>query len=157
MVPCDLYLLAKLRHLVPMIYITACKSLSEDAMCEGSAYNILMGRKGAILMLAVVALWAAGPALACMTPAPCHSCCRAMMMHCNSAMMIAAHPCCQLHSSQTAVPPGRPAGTNLPSGSSQTLVSVNLPDFSRGAVQGPNPSKAPPPRSPSGASTILRI
>lgn len=156
MVSCDLYLLTKFRHLVPVIYITACKSLSEDAICEGSAYNLPMGKKGAILMLVAVVLWAASPALPCLAPAPCHSCCRMMMMmDCDSAM-IAAHPCCQMHSS-TAVPPGQIAVTSLPTGSSQTPVAVNLPDLSQGDARGPNPSKAPPPRSLSGASTILRI
>ena len=76
---------------------------------------MLMGKKGAILMLAIVVLWAAGPALAFITPAPCHSCCRAMMMDCDPATMSAAHPCCQLDSSGTAIPRG-PRGNARASG-----------------------------------------
>lgn len=114
-----------------------------------------MGRKGAILMLAIVALWAATPALACLAPAPCHPCCRSMMMDCDSAM-IAAQPCCQMQSS-TAIPPGQVAVTNLLSGSSQTPALVDLPDLFVLTRRGPGPSKTPPPRSASGASTILRI
>ena len=110
----------------------------------------------AALIVAVVALWAVAPALACFALAPCHQCCRAMMTDCDLAI-IAAHPCCQLESSNAAVPPTPAAATNVQSCSSQTTVSVDLPDLSVGAVHQPNPSEAPPPRSPSGASTILRI
>ena len=126
-------------------------------MCEGSAYTMPMGRKGAILMLAIVALWAAGPALACITPAPCHSCCRAMMMDCDSATMSAAHPCCQLDSSGTAVPQGRVVAPAPQIGAVQSLASALPPDLDRLAGQSPLSSKAPPPRSQSGAGTILRI
>jgi len=107
-------------------------------------------------MLAVVALWVAAPALACFAPAPCHQCCRAMMTDCDSAM-IAAHPCCRLQSSNSAIPPGRAAATDFSSGPTQALVSVNLPDLSALTEQGLGSSKAPPPRSLSGASSILRI
>lgn len=156
MVACDLYLLTKFGRLIPVIYITTCRNLSEYATGEGSAYTMSMGRKGAILMLAVVALWAAVPALACLAPAPCHQCCRAMMTDCDTAM-IAAHPCCQMQSSNTAVPPGQAAATDLAPSSTQTLMWVILPNPKGLAGQGPNLSKAPPPRSLSGASAILRI
>jgi hypothetical protein len=126
-------------------------------MCEGSAYTMPMGRKGAILMLAIVALWAAAPALACITAAPCHSCCRAMMMDCDSATMSAADPCCQLHTSGTAVPRGRVVAPEPQLGAVQTLASVLPPDLDRLAGQSPLSFKAPPPRSPSGSGTILRI
>ena len=82
-------------------------------------------------MLAIVALWAAGPALACMTPAPCHSCCRAMMMDCDSATMSAAHPCCQLHSSGTAIPQGRVVAPEPQIGAAQSLASALPPDLDR--------------------------
>jgi len=116
-----------------------------------------MGRKGAILMLAVVALWAAAPALACMTSAPCHSCCRATMMDCDSATMSAAHPCCQLHSSGTAEPQSRVVMSEPQIGAAQSFVSALPPDLDRIAGQCPISTKAPPSRSQSGASTILRI
>jgi hypothetical protein len=126
-------------------------------MCEDSAYTMPMGRKGTILMLAIVALWAAGPALACMTPAPCHSCCRATMMECDSEAMSAAHPCCQLHSSGTAVPQSRVVAPEPQFGAVQSFASALPPDLDRLAGQSLLSSKAPPPRSQSSASTILRI
>src|SRR5271157_1651122 len=116
-----------------------------------------MGRKGAILMLAIVVLWAAGPAVASIVPAPCHSCCRAMMMDCDSATMSAAHPCCQLDSSGTAVPQGRVVAPEPQSGAVQSFASALPPDLDRVAGQSALSSEASPPRSPSGAGTILRI
>jgi hypothetical protein len=126
-------------------------------MREGIAYTMRMGRKGTILMLAIVALWAAAPVLACLTPAPCHSCCRAMMMDCDTATMSAAHPCCQLHSSGTAVPWGRVVAPEPQIGAVQLFGSALPPDLDRLAGQSPVSSKTPPPRSQSGAGTILRI
>ena len=140
-----------------MIYITARRNLREDAVCEGSAYTMPMGRKGAILMLAILALWAAGPALAFITPAPCHSCCHGMMMDCDSAMMSAARPCCQLNSSGTAVLQGRVVAPKSQIGAVQSFASALPPNLDSLTGQRPLSSKAPPPRSPSGASTILRI
>ncbi|UWZ84214.1 hypothetical protein [Occallatibacter riparius] len=115
-----------------------------------------MARRSAFLVLAVVVLWAMSPALACLAAAPCHQCCHAMMVDCDTATM-AAQPCCQLQSSNTAIPADRDATTELSSGALQTLVLVDLPDLSGAAVLERIPSKAPPPRLPSGASTILRI
>jgi hypothetical protein len=149
--------LTKFRHAVPVIYITATRNLSEDAEYEGSAYTMPMGRKGAILMLAIVALCAAAPVLACVTLVPCHSCCRAMMMDCDSETMSAAHPCCQLHSSGTVVPRGRVVTPEPQLGAVQSHASALPPDLDRLAGQSSFFSNAPPPRSQSGASIVLRI
>lgn len=157
MVACDSYLPTKFRRPVPVIRITACRNLLEDAMCEGSGYTMPMGRKGAILMLAIVALWAAGPALACFAPAPCHQCCRAMMTDCDSATVTAAHPCCQLHSPGTAVPKGRVVAPEPQIGAVQSFASAIPPDLDRLGGQSPRFSMAPLPRSLTGARTILRI
>jgi hypothetical protein len=110
-----------------------------------------------MLMLVIVALWAAGPALACIQPAPCHSCCRAMMMDCDFSTMSAADPCCQLHSSGAAVPRGRVVAPAPRIGAVQSFASALPLDLDRLAGQSPLSSKAPPPRSQSGAGTILRI
>ena len=109
-----------------------------------------------MLVLAVVVLWAVSPALACLAVAPCHQCCRAMMTDCDTATM-GAQPCCTMQSSNTAVPTDRDATTEVSAGALQTLVLVDLPDLSGAAVLERIPSKAPPPRLPSGANTILRI
>ena len=110
-----------------------------------------------MLMLAIVALWAAGPVLACITLAPCHSCCRAMMMDCDSTTMSAAHPCCQLDSSGTAIPQGRVVTPVPQVGAAQSLASALPPDLDRLAGQSLLSSNAPPLRSQSGTGTILRI
>jgi hypothetical protein len=150
------YVLAKFWRRVPVIYITASWNFSEDDMSEGLAYTMPMRRKGAILILAIVALWAAGPVLAWLTPAPCHSCCRAMMMDCDSAMS-AAHPCCQLHSSGAAVPQGRVVAPEPQIGTVQSFASALPPDLDGLDGQSTISSKAPPPRSQLGSSTVLRI
>jgi hypothetical protein len=108
-------------------------------------------------MLAVVVLWAAAPALACLIATPCHDCCHAMMMDCDSAATSAAHTCCQLHSSNAAVPVGSVVAPELQAGPAQALASAVLPDLAGLAGSKPASFKAPPPRSPLGASTILRI
>src|SRR5580692_7467281 len=110
-------------------------------MCEGSAYTMTMGRKGAILMLAILALWAAGPALACITAAPCHSCCRAMLTDCDAAAS-ASYPCCQLHSSGTALPRGRVVAPAPQVGAAQPLGSALPPDLDCLAGQSVLSSKA---------------
>jgi hypothetical protein len=116
-----------------------------------------MGRKGAILMLAVVALWAVAPALACLAVAPCHSCCRDMMMDCDSTAMDAAQPCCQLQSSNVPVPATSVIAPELQTGLIRPLASAVLPDLDGLASPKSAIAEAPPPRSLSGASTILRI
>ncbi len=62
--------------------------------------------KGAIFMLTLVALWAALPALACLTPPAAHACCRHVMQDCGSMMMPTAS-CCDARSSDTGVPPAQ--------------------------------------------------
>jgi len=48
-------------------------------------------------MLAVVALWAAVPALACLTPVQQDDCCRQMMQISGSCNMTVDQSCCQVH------------------------------------------------------------
>lgn len=140
----------------PVIEITACRHLSDDAIVCDSAYTMSMGRKGAMILLAIVALWVVAPAIVCLAPAPCHQCCRAMMVDCDSAMLL-SHPCCQLRNSNPAILPDRATVTDFSSGATQALASISLPDLSVLTGQSTGPSKAPPPRSLSGASSILRI
>ena len=124
---------------------------------EARAYTMRMGRKGAILMLVVAALWAVLPALVCFAAAPCHDCCRAMGMDGNMAMLGMANSCCQMQSSSATVPPANAVAPKMQMGSVQTLPSALLPGFITLAGEKPSPTKAPPPRSLLGASTILRI
>lgn len=62
--------------------------------------------RAAIFMLTLVALWAALPALACLTPPPSHACCRHQMQDCGSMMMPTAS-CCDARSSDTGIPPAQ--------------------------------------------------
>lgn len=118
---------------------------------------MFMSGKGAILMLAVVVLWAAAPALACLTPVPCHSCCHAMAMDCDSAVTSAVHPCCQLQGSGAAVPMNSAIAPEQATGLHQTMASSASIALSGLASQTPGSAKTPPLRSLSGTATILRI
>jgi hypothetical protein len=60
--------------------------------------------RGAIVLLAVVVLWAATPTLACLLPAAQHGCCHGMTQHCGSTAK-SGTACCQAHQSD----PGTPA------------------------------------------------
>lgn len=121
------------------------------------AYTMPMGRKCAILLLAVVALWAATPTLACLAPAPHHSCCHAMMANCGAVAMGAAHPCCQLQKPNTAVPPTSAVAPDLQVGPLQSPAFADLPNPGDLTGHRLGSAKAPPPLSLLGSSTILRI
>jgi hypothetical protein len=121
-----------------------------------------VSRTGALMMLVIVVLWAAMPAMAClvpmraMTPAE-HDCCLKMAQECGSATMPSSHSCCQGQRRDTAVSPTplysatRPFDVAIVPQVSM-LVVVNLP------VSFPVPAlEAPPPESSPGASSILRI
>lgn len=62
-----------------------------------------INRTGAILMLAVVVLWTAMPALACVLAPTHHACCRDMAQECSSSAMNSGGACCQIHPSDSAV------------------------------------------------------
>ena len=118
-----------------------------------------VGKKGALVLLAIVVLWAATPALACLTPTTAHrSCCKGMAMQgCDSAAMMHCGECCRMQPADAPLLPG----------------SANAVDHAVGSVPSPAPTalalptaignpillafEAPlPPGSP-GAGSILRI
>jgi hypothetical protein len=74
---------------------------------EASVYTVNVGKKSAWLMMVVVALWAAMPALAYLKPAQADACCRQMTQVCGSCEMGASQSCCQVHAPDTGVPLGR--------------------------------------------------
>lgn len=118
---------------------------------------MVVGKKGAVLMLLVVALWAATPGLACLAPSPSHICCRGLMMGCDAAAMSTGHSCCELQSNESNTTPGRAAVSEPLPNAAQMLTAVHLPALDGIAGLSPNPANAPPPRSSWGARTILRI
>jgi len=73
-----------------------------------------VGRISAMLMLAVVVLWAAVPAFACLMPSQQDDCCRQMMQATGSCDMDASQSCCQVHGSDSNVPFGRAAPAERP-------------------------------------------
>ena len=112
--------------------------------------------KGAILMLMLVALWAALPALACLTPPPSHACCRHQMQDCGSMMMPTAS-CCDAHSSDTGVPPAQASQAQgldlLAHASVATRISAETPEGSNIA----RTAETPPGAAPFTQTSVLRI
>jgi hypothetical protein len=118
------------------------------------------GKKGALLLLAVVVFWATAPASACLLgtrSSHLHNCCRAMARACKSASMTADSSCCRVSGQNpavTPVPPYSPEHTQDLVLAPQ-LVNAQLPAAS-GADYG-NAFDAPPPKFPPGGAFALRI
>lgn len=111
-------------------------------------------------MLAIALFWAAVPAMACLVDMHSQaqqSCCAEMNRHCSEAGMDANVPCCQLHGQDGTIATGpiplqeRPHWLAVVPGWSALQLSA-LTD--KGAVVA---FEAPPPRSSSAGSFILRI
>jgi hypothetical protein len=117
-------------------------------------------RKGALLMLAVVAIWATMPASACllnMSPTGQPDCCRAMAQTCGSPVMCANSSCCQAKGENPAVPSVPPYSV----GHSQKLAFVaHEAGMELRAVPGTaymNALESPPLKFPPGGAFALRI
>lgn len=66
-----------------------------------------MGKKGALVLLVTVLLWAATPALACLVPVAHRSCCQQMeMQDCSSSAMMQCDDCCSVHPVDMPLLPG---------------------------------------------------
>jgi hypothetical protein len=132
-----------------------------DAYIEsGDIFTLNWSRKSALLMLAVVALWAAMPATACLLtaqPAGQPDCCRAMAQDCPMAGMSMDAPCCQFHGKNIAVVPISPFSSQRV----QRLIFVPQQtgqEPSAAPCAGwRNALEAPPPKFSPGAVSILRI
>jgi hypothetical protein len=117
-------------------------------------------RKGVLLMLAVVALWAAIPASACLLAARQTSqlCCHSMD-NCNSMQVAADNSCCRVRGTNPAVTP------ILPYSPERAQRLAQLPHHDRDLAQqavAPGAGYAsafemPPPKSPPGGAFSLRI
>lgn len=116
-----------------------------------------VGRKGALVLLAVAVLWTAMPALASLTSAAEAACCRGMARNCCSRAMVMHHTCCEVHAPEQAVPPGSASTPD------QTVQFAQLPI----RAEAPAPpvltgatlfaAGASPSASPPGINSILRI
>ena len=115
-----------------------------------------MGRKGAFLLLAVVVLWAATPALACLTPAAHRSCCQGMAMQdCASPAMMHCGDCCSVQPGDAPLLPGSAVDhvVGFVTAAAPAVVAL-LPAAGNAARLA---SETPlPPGSP-GVGSILRI
>jgi hypothetical protein len=121
-----------------------------------------MSRAGALMMLVIVALWAATPTIACLVPMHQmteaeHDCCLKMAQECGSSMIPSSHSCCQGHQRDTA---GGPVATYSPTRPFDVAI---VPWISILLVSSPSVSlhlpalEAPPPVSSPGCGSILRI
>ena len=118
------------------------------------------GRKGALLMLAVVVLWTAMPVSACLLgirQASQPDCCRIMAQDCDSPSMGASNSCCQIQGKNTAVIPVSPYSPKH----AQKLAMVQqqavmeLPAAPGAGYT--NALETPPPKFPPGGVFALRI
>lgn len=118
------------------------------------------GRKGALMMLAVVAFWATMPTFACLLGtrhASQSDCCRAMAQTCDSPAKGADGSCCRTQGSNPAVALVPPFSV----GNSQNLAvearqaGLELPAAPGGAYR--NAIETPPPEFPPRGAFALRI
>jgi hypothetical protein len=118
------------------------------------------GRKGALLMLAVVVFWAAMPASACLLgsrSAALPDCCHTTAHGCDPLGMSATSPCCQFHGENPAVTPAPQYATEHVQ---KLVLTPHLPDMRlpvfRSSWYG-NTVATPPPQFPPGGAFALRI
>jgi hypothetical protein len=116
-----------------------------------------VGRKGALVLLAVVVLWAATPALACLTPAAQHACCQGMMQGCGSSPMMTNHACCRVQPPAPADPSGAASAADHAFQCAQLPVRVATLAPPSSTTVSNRITGAPPPESLPGNNSILRI
>jgi hypothetical protein len=115
-----------------------------------------MGRKRALLLLTVVVLWTAIPALACFTPSAQPACCQGMMQGCDDSAAMSGMPCCQVHPSDSNVPPATAAPCDFFLNMTQLSAWADaVPAMALNAGQLRLAATSPSP--PSALSSILRI
>jgi len=117
-----------------------------------------MGPKGAVVMLVVAVLWAAIPALACLTPAAHHSCCHGMTMaDCGSPAMMQCGDCCRAQPAGAPLLPGSAGVVDHCVGSAASLVPTTL-TLPHPAVNRILPaSETPLSLASPGSGSVLRI
>ena len=115
--------------------------------------------KGVLLMLAVVVLWTALPASACLLASPSVrqlDCCRAMANACETPAMGADSSCCQIHESSPALVSVQPYS---PVQSHQSAALLSHLGMQPSADSGGSmvAFEAPRPKFPPGGAFALRI
>lgn len=117
-----------------------------------------MGRKSAFVLLVLMALWAAAPALAGLTQAGQHACCHGMAMQdCDLPAAMHCSDCCLIHPADIPMPHESAAGADqLVSLAPSAVLDALMFSPDAGKVILPA-SVAPPPLGSPGASSVLRI
>jgi hypothetical protein len=116
-----------------------------------------VGRKSALLLLAIVVFWAAMPSFACLKAAARPSCCQGEMQNCTSPATMTSPDCCAVHPSPAPILPGSAMSAD------HRLNPATLRPAPEVAIQpapawtGPSSSADSPPRSLSATASILRI
>ncbi len=117
-----------------------------------------MGRKSAVVLLAIVVLWAAMPALACLAPTGRAACCQSMAMQdCGSPAVMHCSSCCRIQPADTPLIPGSASISDHMAGLAQCAVPaalVPLPVAGNGILR--TAAIPPLPGSP-GNGSVLRI
>lgn len=140
-----------------MIQITASRDTQSAFSFRGQVYTVYVGSKRALFMLAIVALWAVLPGLACFAPATHHACCRQMTEACGSSMSAANPSCCKVHSSDSDMPPAQASQSEDTSLVAHLLVGAKLP-FAPAEVSAAVQTFEDPPGPPAATRiSILRI
>lgn len=117
-----------------------------------------MGRRGAVALLVVAVLWAAMPALACLTRLERPSCCQGMeMAECNSPAMMQCGDCCSVRPADVPLLPGSAGAVDRVVGSvaSAAPFAIALPPAAANLIS-PASETWLPPGSP-GVVSVLRI
>ncbi len=117
-----------------------------------------VGRKGALVLLTIVVLWAAMPALVCPTPAAHRSCCEGMGMEsCASMATMHCGDCCSVQPTHAPLLPGSASATDHAAGSAPSPAPIPqiLPLAAGQAMLAT--SAVPRPPGSSGIGSILRI
>jgi hypothetical protein len=129
------------------------------AIETGDLRTMRRGRKGALLLLAVVVLWTAAPLGACLLasqPSGQHSCCRGMELKCGISGTSIDGSCCRVQQQNTPATPVPPYSLEY----SQKLAFVPHQaslQLSAASVSGLQNALEEPPKFPPGSSSILRL
>jgi hypothetical protein len=117
-----------------------------------------VGRKSAFVLLAIVVLWAATPALACLTPPAHRSCCQGTMMRdCDSPAAMQCGDCCSVQPADAPLLPVPANAVDHAVGSvtaAAPAALVLLPAAGSAIV---HTIETPHPPGSPGAGSVLRI
>jgi hypothetical protein len=116
-----------------------------------------VGRKGTLLLLAIVVFWAAMPSFACLKAAARPSCCQGEMQNCTSPATMTSPDCCAIHPSPAPILPGSAISADHRLNPAALRLAPEPALRPNSAWAGQSFSADSPPRSFSATASILRI